>query len=85
MRPVEEGFKGDTRVAEVYDSGDRHAWLHVQIQSSTFSQNTAKSSGSVLLADDDSQISFVGCTMTNNGNFSCYDPPTVSPSALPCR
>ena len=49
----------------------------MQIQSSTFSQNTAKSSGSVLLADDDSQISFTDSMLTNNGNYSCYDPPTV--------
>ena len=53
--------------------------LDVQIQSSTFAQNTAKSSGSVLLADDDSQISFVDSNLTDNGNYSCYDPPTVSP------
>ena len=62
-----------------------HAWLLAQVQSSTFSQNTAKSSGSVLLADDDSQISFVGCTITNNGNYSCYDPPTVSPLSIQCN
>lgn len=54
----------------------------MQIQSSTFSQNTAKSSGSVLLADDDSQISFVDSTLANNGNYSCYDPPTVTASSL---
>ena len=49
-----------------------------QIESSNFSQNTAKSSGSVLLADDDSQISFTSSILTDNGNYSCYDPPTVS-------
>ena len=32
----------------------------------------------MLLADDDSQISFTSSILTNNGNYSCYDPPTVS-------
>lgn len=49
----------------------------LQVQSSNFTQNTAKSSGSVLLADDDSQISFTNSAFTSNGNYSCYDPPTV--------
>ena len=58
--------------------GRHEVWMHEQIESSTFTQNAAKSSGSVLLADDDSQISILDSTMSNNGNYSCYDPPTVS-------
>ena len=54
----------------------------MQIQSSNFTQNTAKSSGSVLLADDDSQISFNSSSLTSNGNYSCYDPPMVSCTCL---
>lgn len=55
----------------------RVLWLRAQIAACTFSQNTAKSSGSVLLADDDSQVSISGSSITNNGNYSCYDPPVV--------
>lgn len=50
----------------------------MQISSSNFYQNTAKSSGSVLLADDDSQITITDSNIYNNGNYSCYDPPQVS-------
>ena len=50
----------------------------MQITSSNFYQNTAKSSGSVLLADDDSQITITNSNIYNNGNYSCYAPPQVS-------
>ncbi|BDA51124.1 probable metabotropic glutamate receptor-like protein P [Coccomyxa sp. Obi] len=41
----------------------------------TFDSNTAKSYGGALLADDDSQIQISNSAFTNNGRYSCYDPP----------
>ncbi len=49
-----------------------------QIAYTTFDSNTAKSYGGALLADDDSQIQISNSAFTNNGLYSCYDPPLVS-------
>ena len=44
-----------------------------------FDSNTAKSYGGALLVDDDSQIQISNSAFTNNGRYSCYDPPMVCP------
>lgn len=49
----------------------------------TFDSNTAKSYGGALLADDDSQIQISNSAFTNNGRYSCYDPPMVCPFKVP--
>ncbi len=51
----------------------------------TFDSNTAKSYGGALLVDDDSQMQISNTAFTNNGRYSCYDPPMVCLILHKCR